>query len=143
MKYLLYTKVVNITITLKRRIKMNATNIKEIDKLKSAIDIYCEEMIYHPFSEYRDCGCRIINAARIFYHNGLQILRNQTIADNNLTLNQNLEMLKEIKSILDITDSVQSKEQKIVKMLEKKKLKPEDFLYLDDWSNKPEFEISN
>ena len=121
---------------------MDKTDVQELDALRSVINRHCEEMIYHPFSEYRDSGCRILNATRVFYYNILHILRKQTSENNiSLTLEQNFDMLKQIKKILDITDTVQAKEQMITKLLEKENLNPKEFLYLDEWISKGELDI--
>ncbi len=111
-------------------------NITEINKLKSNIDYYCEEMIYDPFEEYRNCGCRILNAARVFYYDALQMIRKQITAnEKGVTINQNIEILKQIKAALEITDTVPVKEKMIKEILEKQHLNPEEYLYIEDWSN--------
>lgn len=129
-------------VALKRKYKMNTTNINEINKLKSIITYYCEEMIFHPFNEYQESGRRILNAARVFYYNILRLQQN-TSREENLEniLNQNMKMLKQIKDILEIADTVPAKEQKIKELLEKEQLKPEGYLYLDKWEKTTDFAL--
>lgn len=114
---------------------MNTANVNELNELKSSITYYCEEMIFHPFDEYQKSGCRILNAARIFYYN---ILFKKQIP---FAESQNMKILKQIKSILGNSDTVPVKEQKIKELLEKEQLKPEEYLHQDEWKEQTDFSI--
>lgn len=135
---MIYTNVVKIK-NISKENEMNTTKATEIDELKTMIDSACNDILYHPFGEYQECGCRILNATRIFYHNILRIMRNQPALKigntEKLTLGQNVEMLKQIKDVLNIVDTVKIKEQKIKEILVKEQLQPEEFLYIDNWEN--------
>lgn len=129
-------------IAVKRKSKMNTTNINEINKLKSIITYYCEEMIFHPFKEYQESGYRILNAARMFYYNILRLQQNSSGEEDKKNLfNQNIKMLQQIKNILDIADTIPVKEQKIKDLLEKEQLKPEEYLYQGEWKETTDFAL--
>lgn len=113
---------------------MRTVEVKEIDKLKSIIEVYCDEIIYHPFEEYRNCGCRILNAARIFYYNTVRLLKAHS-EEQNQTIKQNISILTQIKDVLGLIEPVNAKEQQIKNLLEKEHLNPEDYLYEEELKN--------
>lgn len=99
---------------------------EQADHIKTLIECHCQELLYHPFDEYREVAAKILNVNRCFYHNILRYLRKQP-AIYKISLEQNLLILNNIYSILCLRDTIPNKLKLISKLLG-------DFnFYLDDF----------
>lgn len=110
---------------------MSDAIVKNINLLKSIIEDECNGILYHPFAEYRNCGCRILNATRFFYYNTIILLKYKDSANEEI-INRNINILTQIKNILYMTDLVSAKEEKIKNLLKEKELNPETILELEN-----------